>query len=291
MMNENNCDVNKFENKGPFDLYHFEHDDLNKHHFFRKITEHRSKQKDPKAFVQLIDILENATGSANGRVWVPIKGNVMMIMGLPMKFKDIYEDEIFPMKIPTAILETYNHFAPGKFGGKLPNDIICLEHGKKVAGVLIRKFDGFVLIHLGANIVAHPSNDQLRKDNYGACCLKEHCDKVPSTVEFVTVLYHKIFEVHNKLDTIEKVIEVCNKNVNSYQKGVKISINNPNADIKNDGAFWTVQNPKAYIKIDYNGLRYQFGSSCYDSVFYSTEGDPDNPEDYFASHEFVKPEE
>lgn len=63
-MNENNCDVNKFENKGPFDLYHFEHDDLNKHHFFRKITEHRSKQKNPKAFVQLIDILENATGSA-----------------------------------------------------------------------------------------------------------------------------------------------------------------------------------------------------------------------------------
>ena len=290
-MNEDSKDISKFENAGPFDLYHFEHDDLDKRHVFREIIAQRKKDKLTRPFVKLTDMVDNGTGSADGRVWVSIKGNVHMLLAFPIDFKSDFEDEMFPLIIPIVLKETYNYFAPGEYMCKFPNDIICKKHKKKTSGALIRKIDGFVLIPVAGNLVGCPQNNQLRENSYGACCMKEHSDKIPTPLEFALQFYRITMEMRYKYDSIDKILDLQNTTMNEFESNYKLSINNPNADLKKDGAFWTQDFPNAYLKVDHNGKRYQYFSSYYDNVFYKSKGNPANPKHYHISHQYVDVDE
>ena len=286
-MNEYSQDLSKFKDVGPFDLYHFEHDDLDKRHVFREICALRKKEKLTRPFVKLTDMVDNGTGSADGRVWVSIKGNVHMLLGFPVDFKSDFEDEMFPLLVPIFIRDTFNYFAPDQYICKFANDIVCKEHHRKTCGLLVRKMEGYILISVAGNLVGCPKNDQLRKNSYGACCMKEHCDKVPTPLEFALQFCRIVMENRYKYDTIEKVLEIHNKSMNDYGPPYEVSINNPNADLKKDGAFWTQDFPNAYLKVDYDGKRYQYFPSHYDNVFYKSKGDPEKPKDYYIAHELI----
>ena len=286
-MNMENADVNNFENKGDFDYYHLAEDDFTKRLFFRECIVDRSKKPNPRPYIMVSDISKNVTGSADGRVWKPILGNLHMAAAMPINFSSDFEDEMFPLLVPIAVKETYDHYAPGLFICKFPNDIVCREHKRKVSGVLIRKMDGFVVIFLGGNLVAAPGIDELRKDSYGACCMKNHIDKVPTPYEFAVEFYRNVLALKGKYNTIEKVLEAQNTMMNEYLPNYKLSINNPNADLKKDGAFWTEDFPNAYLKVEHDGKRYQYFSCYYDNVFYKLEGDAEKPKHYHLTHQYV----
>ena len=230
---------------------------------------------------------KNVTGSADGRVWISMEGNLQVTVAYPIKFTSDFEDEMFPLIVPIAVKETFQMFAPGKFMCKFPNDTVCKEHKRKVGGLLIRKMEGYVIVFLGADLTNAPEDSQLRKNCYGACCLKNHCEKCPSKYDFSVALFYKIKEMSKSYNTIEKVLDLQNTTMNEYEPNYKLSINNPNADLKKDGAFWTEDFPNAYLKVDHQGRRYQYFSCYYDNVFYKAEGNPEKPKHYHLLHEYV----
>ena len=283
-----------FENKGEYDYYHVEHEDVLKSYLHIPICNYRNTLKDPKPWAKISDSCANVTGSADGRVWVSLKGNPAPCVAIPLHcFKDDFQIEMFPLLASIATLDTFNHIAPDTYILKFPNDIVCKEHKGKTSGVLIRKEYNHVLLGAGCNLVAAPENNDLRKNSITACCVKRHVPegKVPTPEEFIDELFKNMWKFIQKFPTIEEILEMLNREFNKYENNYKLSINNPNADLKKDGAFWTQKFPNAYLKIDHKGMRYQYFESYYDNVYFDVKGDPSKEKPYHLKYEYIKMED
>ena len=292
MQKQENFDPKIFEDKGDFDLYQVEHEDPQTSLLRKIICEHRMKDENPRPWIKLSDTVKNVTGSADGRVWISIKGNLHLVLGYPLKmFKNYFEEEMFPTIADYAVLETFNHFAPGKYMLKFSNDIVCKEHRSKTAGVLRRRGFGYAVIILGGNLVEAPNHEKLRAEGIKACCMKDHCDKIPTPLDFGTELFKNLKRLFKEYDTVEKIVEHQNIVFNEYENNYKMSINNPNADLVKDGTFWTQEYPNALLKVDHKGMRYQYFKSDYDEIIFKVKGDPNKEKPYHLKHEYIKVDE
>ena len=218
-----------------------------------------------------------------------MKGNILTFVALPLKhFENYFQEEVYPCLSQIALLDTFNHYCPGQYMIKFPNDIVCCEHVGKTSGALVRREEGYALFAPGVNSVAAPEGDQLRKHGIKSCCMKKHIvGELPTAEEFTELLYQNLRDVSKKYDTPEKVVEIMNKEYNKYDKTYKLSINNPNADLKKDGTFWTQKFPNALFKVDHKGMRYQYFSSYYDPIYFKVEGDPNKEKPYHLKYEYV----
>ena len=203
-------------------------------------------------------------------------------------FKNYFEEEMFPLYSDYAVLETFNHFAPGQYIMKFPNDVVCREHRKKTSGILNRRAFGFAITGMGGNLIAVPGENELRKMGSGACCLSNHCDKVPTQEEWMCEYYKKLMKIMKEYDTVDKIVEHQNLVFNEYENNYKMSINNPNADLEKDGTFWTQEYPNALFKVDHKGMRYQYFKSEYDPIHFKLKGDPDKEKPYHLKYELLR---
>ena len=110
-------------------------------------------------------------------------------------------------------------------------------------------------------------------------------------IQHVNFLCKISVELMKELDTVDKIIEYENKFYNEYENNFNMSINNPNADLKKDGTFWTQKTPNALFKVDHKGMRYQYFSSFFDPIYFQPQGDPDKEKPYHLKYEYLKPDE
>ena len=290
-MKQEDFDPKVFEDKGDFDLYRLYEEDVLKGFIHVSICKERANN--PKPWVKITDKIKNATGSQDGRVWIPLDGNFSTIYGFPLTFfKNYQEEEFFPVLGPIAILRTFNHFCPDKYVMKFPNDIACKEHRGKTCGLLVRREHGFAMIGPGVNLATCPNPNEVRKQGIKPCCMKNHCDgKLPTPEEWSFECYKNMIQILKECDTPEKVVAVMNEEYNKYENNYNMTINNPNADLKKDGTFWTQKTPNALFKVDHKGMRYQYFSSYYDPIYFKLEGDPDKEKPYHLKYEYLKIEE
>ena len=292
MQKQDSFDPKKFEDKGDFDFYEVDVEDPIKSIIRKDICEHRLKEGNYKPWIKLSEIVQNVTGSADGRVWVSIKGNLHLVLTIPLKqFKSKFEEELFPTIADISVLDTFNHFAPGKYMLKFANDIVCKEHRSKTAGILRRRAFGCASVIMGGNLVQAPGAEKLRAQGITACCMKDHCDNVPTPLEFSTVLFKILMENLKKYDTVDKIVEHQNLVFNEYENNYKMSINNPNADLEKDGTFWTQEYPNALLKVDHKGMRFQYFKSDYDEITFNVKGDPNKAKPYYLKYEDIKVDE
>lgn len=283
----------KHSRMGMFDFYPIKNCDCKKGYIYHEILKEKSKEENPKPFLSKIDIVTNATGSADGRIWIPMKGNLHGIVGFPESFfKTEWEKQMFPMIAAFALRDGILKYAPGQFMSKFPNDVVCKEHRRKTAGLLTRNEQGYVMLIFGANLVTYPDNENLRKESYGACCLKNHADYVPSVEELLLEIGHRITEMYKIYTDNQKILDLVNTSLNEYEPGnYKLELNNPKADLKKDGTFWTTQYRNALFKVHHDGFIYQYFESYFDKVYYKVEGNPDEKKPYHIEYEYVKDED
>ena len=128
--------------------------------------------------------------SAPGRVWISYKGNLHISISFPLSyFKSYFLEEMYPVVSNFGVLRTYNHFAPGQFMDKFPNDVVCKEHRKKCGGIMNRRDFGYVSTGIAGNLIKAPTDDELRKHGLRACYLGKHCENVPTNEEFAEQMY------------------------------------------------------------------------------------------------------
>lgn len=285
----------EFEQKEGFDYYRIAHVDCGKGYFFQKVIKKRNEQKITRPFIAEVDHMDNAVGSADGRVWISIPGNFGTTVGIHESyFKNKWEIEVFPLIAPFSLRETCNHFAPGKYMNKFPNDLCCKEHNRKTAGMLIRNEGGWVLFGYAFNLLHTPEEKDLRVHSYGACCFKEHCDpdKIPTPEQFSLYNAKLVLEMQKKYDTNQKILDLVNIGFNERDPGnYKIEINNPNADLEKDGTFWNTKYRKALFIVHVNGYIYQYFERYYDNMYYKTEGDTVRKLPYHLEYEYIKDED
>ena len=278
-----------YEDKGGYDLYKIEDEDFSKSFLRKTICEYRVSKGNKKIFICLWGRILNGVGSCPGRLWISYKGNLHMSISFPLSyFKSYFIEEMYPVVGNFGVLRTFNHFAPGQFMDKFPNDIVCKEHRKKCGGIQERRDFGYCHTMPNGNLVMAPRDDELRKFGLRACYLGKHADYVPSLDEFADEFYRQMVKAIDEFDTLDKILDYENKFYNEYENNFKLSINNPNADLKKDGTFWTLETPNALLKCDHKGMRYQYFSSWFDKVYHTIDGNPDQEKPYHLKYEYIE---
>lgn len=261
----------KFTQVGIFDYSYIdqERDALEKVPY-QYVIELKSKEENPKPFLEQVDVVHRVACTANSRVWIPYRGNIHGAIGIPLHmFKNSIEREFFPTFASFAIRDTCNKYAPGQYCSKFPNDVVCKDHGSKTGGILIRQEGKYAAAVFGLNLVQAPPTDLIRKDGLTACCLKNHCDKLPTPCEFLEAAGMRIFELYKELYTLQKKVDYCNSSLGVYKKKTfYYEINNPNADPDKDGFLWTRKYPNALLKGYLRGELYEVGNSFFDREYF-----------------------
>lgn len=259
-----------FEPRGDFDFIKLTQRNCKSGYLYRYLVQERSKEEKPRAFIEQCTIVKGVTGTASSRKWISIAGNVSGIVAIPTHMlKDDIAVEFFSPIASMAIKEVGNMYAPGEYCTKFPNDVVCCKHGKKTCGILCRKEGKFVVAVFGFNLIEAPKDEQLRAQGLRACCLKNHSNNIPTPEEFIYQCGVKILEVYKQLDTLDKILNMMNLELNVFEKKkFKIVMNNPNAEIYKDGVLWTPDHPNALTKGYLNGDDYIFLPYFFDVAYY-----------------------
>ena len=270
----------KVTQQGRWDILEVSDRNFQNGYLYREEIVKRSQQENPRPFIFNALDGRKATGTAASRVWIHVVGNAAAAIGIPMSMlRDPLAVEFFPFVAPNALKEVGNHYAPGAYCTKFPNDVVCLEHGKKSAGILSRKEHKFVVCIFGFNLVGCPPDDQLRTQGLRACYMKLHTQNpLPTPQEFSYAVAEKIFELYDQHRTLDEFHDWINKELNVYKKKTyRVEVHNPNADIYKDGFLWTQSHPNALTKGYLNGDEYDCGQAyLFDMVYYENfkGGDP-----------------
>lgn len=267
----------KVKERGIFDIIHVDTVNCTKKYLFHDIAMTKEKDENPRPFIDIIDIVKECTGSADGRVWIPFQGNLHGTISCPTTmFKSVFEVEFFPVLASFAIRDTMNKYAPGEYCSKWPNDVVCKKHGRKTCGMLCRKEGRWIFLSFGLNLVKAPDDKMLRKQGLRACCMKEHTQNIPVIEDFFYECATHLLDLIKEYNTIEKVVDLMNLSLNEYQaKTYRVEINNPNADLLKDGTLWNKKFPNALTKGYMNGVPYEFNESYFDREYYKTTGNAD----------------
>lgn len=259
-------DMSKYEKIGDFLYLQGPGVDVKYGYPYIKRVNELSKLDNPPPFIHDYGVSVNIPTVSSARMWLMFEGNVGAGVCIPKSyFKNNTHVHLAPIIGSFAVRDAYNHFAPGKYFSKFPNDVVCKEHIKKNCGILFRRNGKYVSIQIGANIATCPSDDVLRENGLQACCLANHVEKAPSRREFCIVAAQKIIEFINKYDTPEKVMELTNTGFNEMgPKLYRIELNNPNANCEVDGSLWTEDHPNALFKGYLNGKEYSRSPWMYD---------------------------
>lgn len=256
--------------RGNFDFFSVDQRDCQKSFLYKHIAEKRSKEEKPRAFIEQVTIVKGVAGSASSRRWISIAGNVSGVVAIPSHMlKDDVAFEFFSPIAANAIKEVANEYAPGEYCTKFPNDVVCNKHGKKTCGILCRKEGKFAIAVFGFNLIEAPADAQLRAQGLRACCLKNHTTNVPTPEDFIYRCGERILEDYKVYDSLPKILDMMNKELNVYEKKkFQIVMNNPNADTYKDGILWTPDHPNALTKGYLNGDDYIFLPFFFDVAYY-----------------------
>lgn len=264
-----------------FDYIHVREINCKNGYNYTNIVQQRSQDQMPRAFIEDCDIIYGGAGTANGRVWIPYKGNLHGVIGFPFHmFRDQTAIELFSIVASYGIKDVCNKFAPGEYCSKFPNDVICKKHHRKTGGIICRKEGKFCLVIFALNLVKAPPDALLRKQGIRACCLRHHTKNVPSSSEFLYATGMEILNLYNRLNSVYSIVNYMNESLSECgEKLFRAEINNPNADILVDGALWTRKFPNALTKGYLNGEEYENQETYFDTEYFNPDGDPTNSED------------
>lgn len=279
----------KFCERGIFDYVKVDKVHCQRQYLYQRIIEAKKDEKNPKPFIEEIVIPVGGTGCKDGRLWIPYEGNLHGAIGIHLTmFDSIINQEFFPLIASLGIRDICNRYAPGEYCAKYPNDICCKKHGKKTAGILVRKESGWAICIFCINFVKSPPDTFLRKEGLKACCLSNHTKNIPKISDFLYECGIYFFELLKQYNNIYKIMSWCNEGLSEY--GDKIwrgEINNPNADILKDGALWTRDHPNALTKGYLNGEEYELNPTYYDVKYCSAKYDEENKDENIIA-EFSK---
>ncbi len=141
----------------------------------------RLLHKDFEGNLESVILAKVQTGGRgrHGRIWVSRPGNLFMSYVASSVEPSLLSQ--FALLWGIVLQQVISQCTQSVVQCKWPNDV--LVDGKKIAGVLVERYEGALIVGVGVNLEYYPE-----KVLFHATCLKEHVAELPTPVELAHII-------------------------------------------------------------------------------------------------------
>jgi biotin-(acetyl-CoA carboxylase) ligase len=127
-------------------------------------------------FIYNTKIQTEGSGRPPRKWFGTIVGNLYTSSCIPenMIKNELNDNDILVKITAVSIFQQLIKYNKDAFKLKYPNDILCVEHGGKLGGILVQNYCDFQIIGFGINIVDKPDIDKMDRKHLSPCFVNAH---------------------------------------------------------------------------------------------------------------------